>query len=115
MIKILRKNQKGLWIVIGVLCIPFVFYFVQKPDYGAAFRSHELGSIYKRPLTSVEFQHNARLFNLAQHLGMFPLLQALAGMAATENEAYLNFTYNRLVMQHEAERFGIHPTHEQVL
>ena len=114
MINVLRKNQKGLWIVIGLLCIPFVFYFVQKPDYGAAFHSRSFGRLYDRPITQLEFQHNARLFNLARDLGMVTFLQSLIGNAQSETEAYSDFTYNRLIMQHEAERFGIHPTPAQI-
>ncbi len=114
MINILRKNQKGLWSVIAILCIPFVFYFVQKPDYGAAFHSKQFGKIYDRPITLLEFQHNARLFNLARDLGMVSYLQALIGNARNENDAYSDFTYNRLIMQHEAERLGIKPTQAQI-
>ncbi|MGZ5019883.1 MAG: peptidylprolyl isomerase [Chthoniobacterales bacterium] len=115
MINILRKNQKGLWAVIALLCIPFVFYFVQKPDYGAAFHSREFGRVYERPVTLLEFQHNAGLFRLAQQLGMMTYLQGLVANARTEAEAYTDYTFNRLVMQHEAERLGIHPTHAQIV
>ncbi len=114
MINVLRKNQKGLWIVIALLCIPFVFYFVQKPDYGAAFHSRQFGRLYDRPITLLEFQHNARLFNLARDLGMITFLQSLVGNAQSETEAYSDFTYNRLIMEHEAERLGIRPTQAQI-
>jgi hypothetical protein len=39
MMKLLRKHRQWLMIVIAILAIPFVFYFVQKPDYGNPFRS----------------------------------------------------------------------------
>src|SRR5947208_1567768 len=35
MMKLLRRHKDWLMIVIAILAIPFVFYFVQRPDYGA--------------------------------------------------------------------------------
>ena len=105
MITILRKHHRWLMIVIAVLAIPFVFYF-NKTDFNAA-RQGSIGRIYDRPVTRVEFQRNARLFNLARDLGMFTLLQDLTAGAATEAEAYSEFTWNRLILHHEAERLGI--------
>jgi hypothetical protein len=46
---------------------------------------------------------------------MMSLLQGLVASAQTETEAYSDFTYNRLIMQHEAERLGIHPTQSQIV
>jgi peptidyl-prolyl cis-trans isomerase D len=115
MINILRKNQKALWIVIAVLCIPFVFYFVQRPDYGAAFHSGDLGKVYDHPVSRIEFQHNARLFMLARELGMFTFLQDLVGNAQSENEAYADFTFNRLILEHEADRLGLRPSRQQII
>src|SRR3982751_1615423 len=112
MINILRKNQKALWIVIGVLCIPFVFYF-SKSDMSRV-RNTDVGKIYGRSVTQLEYQHNARLFNLARELGMFTYLQDLVSGARTENEAYAEFTYNRLILQREAERLGIRPSMPQI-
>src|SRR5438270_871972 len=34
MMKLLRRHKDWLMIVIAILAIPFVFYFVQRPDYG---------------------------------------------------------------------------------
>ena len=64
MINILRKNQKALWIVIALLCIPFVFYFSNQ-NIGPM-GSNEFGKIYGRPISIVEFQRHARLFMLAR-------------------------------------------------
>ncbi|MGI9087441.1 MAG: peptidyl-prolyl cis-trans isomerase [Chthoniobacterales bacterium] len=112
MITILRKNQKGLWIVIAVLCIPFVFYFTNS-RVGPIGRN-DFGKIYGHSIPSVEFQRNARLFNLARNLGMFAFLQDMVGGAANENEAYAEFTWNRLILRHEADRLGIAPSSQQI-
>ena len=108
MINVLRKNQKALWIVIALLCIPFVFYFSNTPS--GAIGNDKLGQIYGRTVSIVEGQRNARLFSLARDLGMFPFLQDMVAGATTENEAYVEFTWNHLVLHHEAERLGIAPT-----
>jgi peptidyl-prolyl cis-trans isomerase D len=114
MITILRKHRQWLMIVIAVLCIPFIFYFVQSPDYGAM-GSDQFGRIYDRNILRVEVQKNVRLFELAQRLGMFPLLQDLVGNATSQDDAYLQFTVNRIVLAHEAERLGIRPATSEIL
>ena len=111
MINVLRKNQKALWIVIGLLCIPFVFYF-SKSDIGRI--SHnDLGQIYGRTVSQIEFQHNARLFNLARDLGMVSFLQGMIAGAQTQEDAYRDFTWNHIILHHEADRLGLRPTVEE--
>lgn len=112
MINVLRKNQKGLWIVIALLCIPFVFYFSNNKIGPAG--QNEIGKIYGEPVSTVELQRSARLFNLARQLGMVEFLQDMVSNAQTEDDAYTEFTWNRLVLKHEAERLGIQPLPKQV-
>lgn len=112
MINILRKNQKALWIVIALLCIPFVFYFSNSKV--GPIGNNQFGRIYGRAIPMVELQRNARLFNLARDLGMFSFLQSMIAGANSENEAYAEFTWNRLILHHEAERLGIHPDANQI-
>ncbi len=113
MINVLRKNQKGLWIVIALLCIPFVFYF-SNSNVGPAGKN-DIGRIYGKPVSTVELQRSARLFNLARELGMFQFLQDMVATAQTENDAYAEFTWNRLILQHEAERLGIRPLQNEIV
>ncbi|MDQ6859729.1 MAG: peptidylprolyl isomerase [Verrucomicrobiota bacterium] len=113
MINVLRKNQKALWIVIGILCIPFVFYFSNSKV--GAMGQNQLGTIYNRAVPIAEAQRSARLFNLGRELGMFTFLQDMVAGAQTENDAYAEFTWNRLVLQHEAERLGIQPNSGEVV
>ncbi len=112
MINILRKNQKALWIVIALLCIPFVFYF-SNSNMGPI-GNNEFGKIYGRAIPQAEFQHYARLFMLARDLGMQTFLQDMIAGATSENEAYVEFTWNQLILRHEAERLGIQPTVKQI-
>ena len=112
MINVLRKNQKALWIVIALLCIPFIFYF-SKSDMSAV-RSSDLGHLYGRPVTQIEAQRNVRMFNLARELGMFTYLQDMIAGANSQNEAYDQFVWNRLILRHEVEKLGIAPSGAEV-
>jgi len=109
MMKLLRKHRQWLMIVIAILAIPFVFYFVQKPDYGAI-RSDQFGRVYDRNVSMMEAQQTVRLFNLAQALGMSDFVQSLTvGAGQNQNQAYTEFILNLLVLRHEAARLGIRP------
>ncbi len=113
MITVMRKHHKWLMIVIAVLAIPFIFYF-NKSDLSAR-RQDDLGRIYDRPVTNVEFQRSARLLTLAQMLGLSQLVQDLMMRPMTENDAYVNFAFNRLVLDHEAPALGIRPSSAEVV
>ncbi len=109
MMKLLRKHRHWLMIVIAILAIPFVFYFVQRPDYGAI-RSDRIGRVYDRNISLVEAQQMARLFELARALGMSDFLQSLTAGARTQDQVYEQFILNLLVLRHEANRLGILPS-----
>jgi len=113
MITILRKHHKWLMIVIAILAIPFIFYF-SKTDFSAIHQS-DLGRIYDRPVTNIEFQRSARLMTLAQMLGLSQLVQDLMMRPMSENEAYANFAFNRIVLDHEARALGIRPSSTEVV
>lgn len=112
MINVLRKNQKALWIVIALLCIPFVFYF-SKSDMSRV-RHDDFGHLYGQTVTRLEAQRSSRMFNLARELGMFAFLQDMVAGANTENEAYTAFIWNRLILRHEAQELGISSTPVEV-
>ena len=112
MITILRKHHRWLMIVIAILALPFVFYF-NKTDLGAQ-RSTDLGRIYDRPVTQVEFTRNARLLNLASSLGLTLGNDLMMARVASENEMYIEFTWNRLILRHEAEQLGIRPNSSEI-
>ena len=113
MITVMRKHHKWLMIVIAILAIPFVFYFNKTSRNGL--RETDLGRIYDRPITVVEFQRSYRLLNLAQMLGLSQLVQDLMMRPTNDNEAYLNFAFNRVVLDHEARALGIRPTSAEIV
>src|SRR5437773_4346817 len=112
MITILRKHHRWLMIIIAILAIPFVFYF-NKTDLGAS-RATDLGRIYNRTITLTEFSRNARLMNLARGLGLTLANDLMINNVPNENEAYAEFTWNRLTLRHEAEQLGVRPNPSEV-
>jgi peptidyl-prolyl cis-trans isomerase D len=108
MMTFLRKHRHWLMIVIAILAIPFVFYFVQKPDYGAM-HGGVFAKIYDRTVTEIEAKRYGRLFFVAQALGMDQLVHGLSG-GAQGNEGATAFAINLVILRHEAERLGIEST-----
>src|SRR5437763_7668203 len=113
MMTLLRKHRQWLMIVIAILAIPFVFYFVQRPDYGAM-RSDRFARVYDRNISTVEAQQNARLLDLARALGMSDFLQSLTAGASDQNQVYVQFILNSLILRHEAARLGIRPSPSEI-
>ena len=108
MMKLLRRHKDWLMIVIAILAIPFVFYFVKAPDYGAMGRG-DVGQIYGRKLTQLEIDGNARLGGLAQALGMSDFWETLS-LRQPGNAGYGTFAINLIVLRHEAQRLGLRPS-----
>jgi peptidyl-prolyl cis-trans isomerase D len=114
MMKLLRRHRDWLMIVIAILAIPFIFYFVQRPDYGAIGRD-QFARIYDRNVSMLEAQQFARLLNLAQTLGMSDFVDTMtAGAAQNQNQGVVQFIVNLLVLRHEAERLGLRPSAAEV-
>src|SRR5215467_1884430 len=114
MMKLLRRHRDWLMIVIAILAIPFVFYFVQRPDYGAM-RGDQFARIYDRNVSMLEAQQVARLLSLAQALGMSDFVGTMtAGAGLNQNQATVQFIVNLLVLRHEADRLGLRPSASEV-
>jgi peptidyl-prolyl cis-trans isomerase D len=114
MMKLLRRHKDWLMIVIAILAIPFVFYFVQRPDYGAM-RSDRFARIYDRNVSMLEAQQMVRLLGLAQALGMTEFVQTLtAGAGTNQNQVAVQFIVNLLVLRHEADRLGVRRSPSEV-
>jgi PPIC-type PPIASE domain/SurA N-terminal domain len=114
MMKLLRRHRDWLMIVIAILAIPFIFYFVQRPDYGAIGRD-QFARIYDRNVSMLEAQQFARLLNLAQILGMSDFVGTMtAGAGMDQNQGAVQFIVNLLVLRHEAERLGVSPSTSEI-
>ena len=99
-------------IVIAILTIPFIFYFVKTPDYGAMGRG-DVAEIYGRKLTQLEIDRNARLGNLARLLGMSEFWSTLS-LNQPGNAGYSEFAIKLIVLRHEAERLGLRPDASEI-
>jgi hypothetical protein len=114
MMKLLRRHKDWLMIVIAILAIPFVFYFVRTPDYGAIGKN-QFARIYDRNVSMLEAQQFARLLNLAQTLGMSDFVGTMtAGAGMNQNQGVVQFIVNLLVLRHEAERLGLRASASEV-
>ncbi len=114
MMKLLRKHKDWLMIVIAILAIPFIFYFVQRPDYGAM-RSDQFARIYDRNVSMLEAQQFVRLLSLAQALGMSDFVGTMtAGAGMDQNQAGVQFIVNLLVLRHEADRLGLRASASEI-
>jgi SurA-like N-terminal domain/PPIC-type PPIASE domain len=114
MMKLLRRHRDWLMIVIAILAIPFIFYFVRTPDYGAMGRD-QFARIYDRNVSMLEAQQSARLLNLAQTLGMSDFVGTMtAGSGMDQNQGAVQFIVNLLVLRHEAEHLGLRPSASEV-
>ncbi len=110
-----RRYQQPLLIIFTiVIIISFVGFFnggfLDKTGGGGP-----AATIYGHPVTQVAMLREGRKFELARDLGMQELLMTLAGRAQSMDEATENFTWNGLVLRHEAEALGIGATDEEVL
>jgi len=101
-------------IVIAILAVPFVFYFQKGATDFAGPHSTDLGRIYDRPVTQVEFTRNARILNLSSSLGLTLGQDLMMSNVASESEMYVEFTWNRLTFLHEVEQLGIHPSANEI-
>ena len=99
-------------IVIAILALPFCIYFV-KTDY-SAIRPDDFARIYNRTISLVEARRDARLFDLAQALGMSSFRQDLSAGAKSQAEAYVPFILNLVILRHEAARLGIRPRSSEI-
>ena len=113
MITVMRKHHKVLMIIITVLvCISFSWYW-NKTDF-AQMGDAAAGKLYDRDVSQVEYQRNARLLRLASQLGMRDMVQDLTLGAQSENEAFERFSWNLMVLRHEADQLGIKPTTTEI-
>jgi peptidyl-prolyl cis-trans isomerase D len=113
MIKILRKHRNWLMIVIAILALPFCLYFVKSDT--SLIRGDTFAQIYGRKLSVLEAQRDARLFNLAQLLGISDLTDGLAPGAGNEEQKLGPFVINLTVLRHEADRLGIEPSESEII
>ena len=95
-----------------IAILPFrSFSIFRKPEFR---RAHDRsGRIYDRR-SPVEFSRHAHLLNLASALGLNLGSELMMANVASESEMYVEFTWNRLVLLHEADQLGIRPSSTEI-
>ncbi len=114
MISTFRKNQRILMLVIAALTI-IAFLFLYNPAETGKLGSNTIATIYGKNLTQADIDREVKNFSLTLNLQQFDLIEGLGGMAQNENEALAQYVWNRIILQHEADRLGVEPTDAQVL
>ncbi len=116
MMRLLRKHRQWLMIVIAVLALPFVFYFVQKPDYSQIGRD-QAGQIYGHGISFIDVGRAGRLLSLGLDLGMEDFVRQMTlGVQKQDRDEFSRyFAGNLLILQHEADRLGIHPASAEIV
>jgi parvulin-like peptidyl-prolyl isomerase len=113
MIQILRKNQRGLMLLVAFITIvAFVFlYNTTQLDELASVRDP---SIYGKALNPAAIERQVKNYHLTSALGQFDLLEKLGGTLPDQGMAITQFVWNLLVLQHQSKELGIEPTDDQV-
>jgi len=102
-------------IVIAVLALPFCLYFVKSDT--SLIRSDEYAQMYGHKISLIEARRDARLFGLAEMLGVSDLTDTLtpAAASASDEQRAGAFIVNLTVLRHEADRLGIQPSESEVV
>ncbi len=113
MIYLLRKNQRGLMLIIAVLTIvAFIFLYNRGPlDDLAETRSVK---IYGQTLTQGTIDRQVKNYQLTLALGQYDLVSKLGGTGGDQGSSVSDFVWNLLVLQHQAKVLGVEPTDLQV-
>ncbi len=113
MLYTIRKNQKGLMIVVAALTI-IAFAWLYNPSDPSEFGSNVAAKVYGKSLTKADVDRQVRAYQLAVALGQLDLVSGLGGMSGNEEADLSQYVWNTLVLRHEAAALGVEPTTEQV-
>jgi hypothetical protein len=115
MIDFLRRFQQPVMITLTVVVIiAFVILYG-----GPGTRLDRLGAdsaakMYGRNVHAAEVGAVSRQFQVCQSLGMIDVLIHLSGNARTMQDAIESYTWNTMVLRHQAAKLGILPTDVEV-
>ena len=103
MVKLFRRFQQPLMILITILVIVSFSWFYNRSDFMDRGAADRVGSIYGRNFTQAQFLREGRKYELSQAL-MPERWQSLIQPATNQDEAINNFVWNGVVLREEAER-----------
>lgn len=112
MINIFRKHQQFLMILVTIMVI-IAFVWLYNTTQLDRIGRDRVATAYGKGITQAEFERGAREFSLALNLGLFELVEGLAGL--NQREAAQNFVLNSIVLKHEATQLEIQPADQEVV
>ncbi len=113
MINLLRKNQRGLMLVIAVLTI-VAFILLYNTAQLRDLASQRNPQIYGQTLTPGAIDRQVKNYQLTLALGQYDLVSKLGGSGEDQSAALTDFVWNLLVLQHQARVLGVQPTDDEV-
>jgi peptidyl-prolyl cis-trans isomerase D len=112
MVKLIRRFQQPLMLIITVLVIISFAWLYNTNSFMDKGGADKVGTIYGHPVTFAQAQKIGRKFELSQDLGLRELYESLA---VRRQDAKENFIWNSYVLQHEAAQLGIEPTADEIV
>lgn len=115
MVNLLRRFQQPVLITLTFfVIIAFVILYGGPGTRLDRLGSQHIARIYDRNVQPAEYNAIGRMFEVCRTLGMLDVVIPLAQNARTMGEVTSNYVWNTMVLRHEADEMGIHPTDNQV-
>ena len=110
MVNLMRTNQRWLMmIIVFLVSVSLVVFYSNRTDVDRM-ASNRVGSLYGQSVSSNDFSLIQRRLDVAGHLGTYEVVRAATEDGYDQQGGPINY----LVLAHEAERLGIHPSDEEV-
>ena len=109
MVNLMRTNQRWLMmIIIFLVSVSLIVFYSNRTENRPV--SDQVGSLYGQSVSASDYSRIQRGLDVARSLGTYDVLRAVSDDAYDQEGTPINY----LVLQHEAEKFGIHPTEDEV-
>jgi len=113
MLTSIRKNQQSLMLVIAILTIVAFIWLYNRTNLTQV-GSNDVASVYGRVVQKAEVDREVRGYRLALALGLTDFVRDLGGMGENEDLSLSDYILNLMVIHHQAEELGIHPSDNAV-
>jgi len=113
MFNVLRKNQRVLMVVIAGLTIISFIWLYNRTNLSKV-GDNNVASAYGRIYTRPDLEREVRNYRLALEMGQLDLLRDLGGISGDGETVPMEFLWNLIVLQHEAQKLGVVPTDGQI-
>ena len=109
MVNLMRTNQRWLMmIIIFLVSVSLIVFYSNRTENRPV--SDQIGSLYGQSVSVNDYGRIQRGLDVARTLGTYDILRAASEDAYDQEGAPINY----LVLAHEVDKFGIHPTEEEI-